>query len=62
MIDYNKFEEPNLKKWVDSEKESTFGEFSMKVAKRNVQRGKFIVVAVDKGILVVLVVDYVVFS
>ena len=49
MLDFNPLDEIDLRRWVEDEKDSTFGEFSMKLAKKYAKKNKFIVVAVDKG-------------
>ena len=46
MIDFT--HEGRLGAWINSEKESSFAEFTLKTAKRFLKH-KFVVVAVDKG-------------
>ena len=46
MIDFT--HERRLGTWINSEKESSFAEFTLKTAKRFLKH-KFVVVAVDKG-------------
>ena len=48
MIDYSISGPVELDQWVHTEKDSSFGEFSLKLAKKLVKR-KYIVIAVDKG-------------
>ena len=48
MIDFQISGPVDLDRWVHTEKDSSFGEFSLKLAKKLVKR-KYIVIAVDKG-------------
>lgn len=49
MIDFPISGPVELDQWVHTEKDSSFGEFSLKLAKKLVKR-KYIVIAVDKGL------------
>ena len=43
--------QPSLKKWITEEKEVSFGEFNIQMA-RKMSKTKFVAVAVDEGILI----------
>ena len=49
MIDFPISGPVELDQWVHTEKDSSFGEFSLKLAKKLVKR-KYIVIAVDQGL------------